>query len=563
MSDYEFWKDLGNIFDSILHYQKKNAEFNDRFINPWIRLGNVFDKDDRNKEAVQAYRHAVDIDPASAQNWTDLGDAHFKAGSYDDAISAYQKAVELDAKAGWPLSNLALTLATQGRHEDAIPLYAMSIDLFADNKDKAITWNRLGNLYRKLNDYEHAFQSFQKADELDGENTGFRDQLDETVEVDSTIAPRELLNQMIVDQPAATDEVTIVHVVTDDVAEVEQVGILPNEEMIVLEESAPVASEEVELSIELQEIKALAEEENYANWLVEELPAVQPGQVLEAAPSPAWLEELIAQDEVEIEDEAEALKQDIVETIASTSDVTMEAVETFTEFVPAAKIESAAENDSVSEIQLQAEEEAPIVEQEILQVEESVAEVESGVDVEDQNLEAAYEEYLKDSAMPVQTLSDRFEAIHAQAPETQVSANGDVRIAMDTRNAHVWNELGNVYLNSGACEDAIDAYRKAIELDRQFAWPYSNLALAYVQKGLFTEAIVLYQRGIELFAEDKDKAITWNRLGNVYRRLNDYSRAISSYHNADELDPDNTTISLRSHYGLLGNIVEQKAALVS
>lgn len=36
MSEFEFWKDIGNISDAILSYQKKNAEFNNRFINPWI-----------------------------------------------------------------------------------------------------------------------------------------------------------------------------------------------------------------------------------------------------------------------------------------------------------------------------------------------------------------------------------------------------------------------------------------------------------------------------------------------------------------------------------------------
>jgi tetratricopeptide (TPR) repeat protein len=177
--------------------------------------------------------------------------------------------------------------------------------------------------------------------------------------------------------------------------------------------------------------------------------------------------------------------------------------------------------------------------------------------------EAPYEEYLKDAIEPA--LSDHLEDVHAAAPVTRVSESGDVRIAMDTENAHVWNELGNVYFNSGACDDAIAAYGKAIELDRQFAWPYSNLALAYVQKNRFAEAILLYQRSIELFSADKDKAVTWNRLGNVYRRLNDYSNAIAAYQTADELDPDNATLSLRSHYGLLGNLYldQQKTNYVS
>jgi tetratricopeptide (TPR) repeat protein len=78
------------------------------------------------------------------------------------------------------------------------------------------------------------------------------------------------------------------------------------------------------------------------------------------------------------------------------------------------------------------------------------------------------------------------------------------------------------------------------------------------------EAILLYQRSIELFKSDKDKAVSWNRLGNVYRRINDYENAIASYQRADELDPDNTTLSLQSRFSLLGNyVMEQKATYVS
>ena len=117
----------------------------------------------------------------------------------------------------------------------------------------------------------------------------------------------------------------------------------------------------------------------------------------------------------------------------------------------------------------------------------------------------------------------------------------------------LWNELGNLYFMSGAYNQAIYAYNRSIQLDNSYGRPYSNLALAYVQKGRFVEAILLYQRSIELFASEKDKAISWNRLGNVYRRLNDYDNAIASYQRADELDPDNTTLSLQSRFSLLGS----------
>ena len=170
--------------------------------------------------------------------------------------------------------------------------------------------------------------------------------------------------------------------------------------------------------------------------------------------------------------------------------------------------------------------------------------------------QAAYEEYLKDNdGLVVNTEEEQQDTMPEalQEPAAFVDFSGELQIEMDTKNAHVWNELGNIYFNTGAYDDAVVAYSKAIQLDRCFAWPYSNLALTYVQKGRFTEAILLYQRSIELFASEKDKAISWNRLGNVYRRLNNYDNAISAYQRADELDPENTTLSLQSRFSLLGN----------
>jgi len=164
----------------------------------------------------------------------------------------------------------------------------------------------------------------------------------------------------------------------------------------------------------------------------------------------------------------------------------------------------------------------------------------------------------------VEAAPEQPEDAPAPAPVAKLDPTGDVQIEMDTKNAHVWNELGNVYFNTGAYDDAIVAYSKAIELDRWFAWPYSNLALAYVQKRRFVEAILLYQRSIELFTGDKDKAVSWNRLGNVYRRLNDYENAIAAYQRADALDPDNATLSLQSRFSLLGNYAtDRKPSYVS
>ncbi len=101
----------------------------------------------------------------------------------------------------------------------------------------------------------------------------------------------------------------------------------------------------------------------------------------------------------------------------------------------------------------------------------------------------------------------------------------------------LWNELGNLYFMGGAYNQAVHAYERSIQSDTSFGRPYSNLALTYVQQGKYEEAIELYRRSIELLAEDKERAISWNRLGAVYRHHKDYSKAVIAFQEADLLDP--------------------------
>ena len=84
-------------------------------------------------------------------------------GSFDEAIGAFQKAIELEPEAGRSYGNLAYAFVSQSKYKEAVPLYEKSIDLLEDDKEKAAAWNRLGNVYRKLNDYDNAIKAYQKA----------------------------------------------------------------------------------------------------------------------------------------------------------------------------------------------------------------------------------------------------------------------------------------------------------------------------------------------------------------------------------------------------------------
>jgi tetratricopeptide (TPR) repeat protein len=104
-------------------------------------------------------------------------------------------------------------------------------------------------------------------------------------------------------------------------------------------------------------------------------------------------------------------------------------------------------------------------------------------------------------------------------------------------NHEFWNELGNLYFMNGAYQPAIHAYLRSIEVDGGFGRSYGNLAMAFVQVGKYEEAIKLYRHSIALLPNEKEKAITWNRLGILYRQVKEYSQALEAYQRADQLDP--------------------------
>jgi tetratricopeptide (TPR) repeat protein len=125
-----------------------------------------------------------------------------------------------------------------------------------------------------------------------------------------------------------------------------------------------------------------------------------------------------------------------------------------------------------------------------------------------------------------------------QRANSRDSAVAEPPKAAHAEEARKWTAKGNAHFNQGALDEAIVAYNKAIQIDPGYGVPYGNLALTYMTHGQFAEAILLYQKSIELLESDREKAISWNGLGNAYRCIDDYGNAVSAYQRAAELDPE-------------------------
>ncbi len=117
-----------------------------------------------------------------------------------------------------------------------------------------------------------------------------------------------------------------------------------------------------------------------------------------------------------------------------------------------------------------------------------------------------------------------------------------------------WNELGNAFAAEKKFNNAIEAYKKSIEMDPTYGQPYSNLGFIYYRLGKYDFAVLLFKRSIDLLDTSGDKSISWNRLGDSYRRLGDYGNALSAYKKSSEIALPTSPIMARARATLLENI---------
>jgi tetratricopeptide (TPR) repeat protein len=83
--------------------------------------------------------------------------------------------------------------------------------------------------------------------------------------------------------------------------------------------------------------------------------------------------------------------------------------------------------------------------------------------------------------------------------------------------------------------EAIAAYRRAIELNPRFYWSHHYLGEALVSQRDWEGAIAAYRRAIEL---NSNSIYSYHKLGQVLTHVGQWQEAIACYHQAIELDPN-------------------------
>jgi len=153
-----------------------------------LEKGKLLYREDKDSEAAEAFKQALNLDPTLAEGHFRLGLAYEALTKADEAEGEYKKAIESykkyfdtedNEKDGEAHYNLGQTYAALHQYSDAIREFKQATKIRADDAD---IYYDLGMAHTKLAQYSEAANAFSKSLEIDPENYRAQDALDEARE---------------------------------------------------------------------------------------------------------------------------------------------------------------------------------------------------------------------------------------------------------------------------------------------------------------------------------------------------------------------------------------------
>jgi tetratricopeptide (TPR) repeat protein len=554
------YSSTGRNLDAIAAYQKA-IELNKDFITPWLRLADIYCQQGRNRDAIKTYQRVLSVNPKNHQIWNELGLVLLKINAFEDAMHAFLKSIELDRSFGLAYCNLALAYSHQGMFLDAIEACRKSLQVITEDNDKITAWDRLANFYRAINDYDNAMQAYQMVDKLKGHITlpgqvcTERSAAQVSPQLDPTLTTESGLEISTAPQPQTSIEVEEIPANAETPKErpTTPAWVFQSEAWSQNESVSTIHSEKLNWKDELVGVPL---EESIINKKPKEdrmntQESLSPSPTHQTVSSLGFSEESLPTDPFENKEEiAESKDPEVWNKKGNIHFQNREYEKAISAYNKAIELDHSFgwpyNNLAHTYLAMDKYAEAILLYQKsasLLKTNEEKAAAWN-------NLGNIYRH-----------LSDYENALHAyqKADELDPQNAGQrdnvefASLEPNSRNAQVWLELGNLFFKSGSYKEAADAYANAVKIDPSSGWAHSNLAMSLVFQGKHKEAISVYLKSIELFGSDKDKAVSWNRLGNVYRKINDEENARKAYQTAVLLSNKKTNLLTRTRFSLLGN----------
>lgn len=533
---------VGRDIDAINAYQKA-IELNKQTVTPWLRIADIFCRQGRNRDAIKSYNRALLVDPGNPQIWNELGLVLLKANSFEDASQAFSKASELDRSFGWAYSNLAVAYVNLGRYHEAIKACQQSLEVFTEDNDKAMAWDRLANCYRAINDYDNAMRSLQMADCLNGRiavpQQKFASDLPKLESAPSAESLPDSFPTTASQSVIGIEEPQSI-VDTQEEKQIAPAWIFQTETWSQCNATLTTYSEnEDRLDPDKRTTKELL-------MITKETP--QPK--CDFVPAPVGSEDRFPSDLLEEDAIAETQNPEVWNQKGNIHFQKGEYEEAITAYNKAIELDRSFgwpySNLAFTYLTLGKYAEAILLYKKsasLLRHKEEQAAAWNSLGNIYRHLndyEDALKAYQKADELDPQNAGKRDQM------ELAISSS-------NSENAQVWLELGNLFFKSASYSEAVNAYTQAVKMDPVSGWAHSNLAMSLAFQGRYREAVPIYLKSIELFTNDKDKATSWNRLGNVYRKLNDQDKALKAYQTAVILSKEKTNLLTRTRFTLLGN----------
>jgi tetratricopeptide (TPR) repeat protein len=129
-------------------------------------------------------------------------------------------------------------------------------------------------------------------------------------------------------------------------------------------------------------------------------------------------------------------------------------------------------------------------------------------------------------------------ALYVTRDLEQAKQQYEAATVINDKDAVTYNNLGNVYRDLGKINEAIDAYKKSLELDPDSVNTYANLAnIQMYSKNKPLDAIETYKTGLSHLPGNTQLQLL---LGLAYEQAKDIPSAKQTYENILANDKDNT-----------------------
>ncbi len=502
---------------------RKAVELNAHLMDAWINLGKCFAQQRRDLDALAVYHRAIEFNPQNADIWDELGRLHLQRQNYAESISAFQKVISLNPHCGEAYIGLAYALYQLGDYETSASIYEDGIPLFVDdNVTRSALWNRLGDTYLHMKDYEKTIAAYKQSEQLLNESKKVGDK---NAKVNNEIHDTHLNNDQSMGQDKSGKERGEKMIEANQEFDLKTAAEWNEHGNTHLKAGAyNDAIVAYTKAIELAPDAGWPYIQNLAHVHYQKGKAKGKLNVGKTEDPDIWegedesdSESLFGYDAITNPDRSPAIEEPGLEK--SNRNYPIGQTPVSTEDLNTAD-SAACNSNHKTETVLGQEGEAPM----------------------------AWTDKSNTKIKPSKKIGTGANSPSENPIKQQLAGN-------TPRNSGDWNELGNSYTSSNKFDNAIEAYKKAIEMNPKYGQPYSNLGFVYYRLGKYEAAILLYKKSIDFLDTPQDRAISWNRLGDAYRRLGDYGNALAAYQKSSEVTPVMSPVMARARATLLENIV--------